>query len=487
MLDDVHAGLVDGEHQLLPDAIRAAHGAQHAVHMDPQGLQVGRPSLEHVVVAGVPGPLDDQQRDVVAALALAVGDGLHQPLEPLARRQPAVAAQQPAQARNPQLAPVRTEGLGDPVGEQVEPPSRQRHPLLGKAEVGQHADGRGHRGQLLRRTVRRQQHGGLVAGVGEDHLVGGGVVDARHQGDEHAAGHRLAHLPVDPSEQLSRRVGALAQAVEQARGLGHEQRGVHALARDVAQGEGQTAVGQPVVVVEVPGDLAGRQIDAHDGAAVAVLAGQEVGLDLAGQLQLLADALLLHQLGRHAGIADHQGRGGGEHLEQVLVAGLEQAVAEVLVQHLHHPEALALEQQRGAQHRTGLEAGGGVHEVGEVVVLAHVADELDLAGGGAAADDALVRLEPQPHHVHRTGARLADQLAAAFLQEKQRGGLRVHVAGDLGHRMVQGLVQVQGGGEGLAHVGEQPEGVLAAAPQVAGEGLQLGRALLVHRPLSPAA
>ena len=78
--------------------------------------------------------------------------------------------------------------------------------------------------------------------VGERNGVSCRIVDSAHHRHEHAPGTGLAEFFIDPCEQLAGHHPALAEAAVEADGLCHQQRGVHAFARDVAKTEANSPV-----------------------------------------------------------------------------------------------------------------------------------------------------------------------------------------------------------------------------------------------------
>ena len=75
--------------------------------------------------------------------------------------------------------------------------------------------------------------------VAEAEVTAAEVEQADEHGDEHALLVVLGQLGIHACGYLCRRHQLLGQGVEQARGLRHEERGGHALAADVADGEVQ--------------------------------------------------------------------------------------------------------------------------------------------------------------------------------------------------------------------------------------------------------
>ena len=215
-----------------------------------------------------------------------------------------------------------------------------------------------------------------MSGVGKADIAGSWVEDADHHGHEHAVAGRFADLVVERGEQLSHVGGGLAKAAEEADRLGHQHGCVHALAGNVPQPPRNATIGQGKEIVEIAGDFAGRVVEpAHREAAIAGV-GQQAALDLARQIQLAANALLLDQCFGHLRVADRQRYHAGQCLQQLLVVVAEQPVARALVDHFQRPEAARLDGQRGAEDGACLEAGQGIDSGGEVGIGGGIAHHL---------------------------------------------------------------------------------------------------------------
>jgi len=93
-------------------------------------------------------------------------------------------------------------------------------------------------------------------------------------------------------------------------------------------------------------------------------------------------------------IDDGQRRGRAHRLQQVQVLGIEQRVVAGLVDQLDGADLLVVNAHRRAQDRLRGEAALLVHLLVEPGILADVADDLADVVLDAAADDALIALQP---------------------------------------------------------------------------------------------
>jgi hypothetical protein len=193
--------------------------------------------------------------------------------------------------------------------------------------------------------------------------------------------------------------------------------------------------------------------------------GQQALLDLAGELELLAHAFLLDQLGRHAGVVDGE-RGGRSHGGRELHVGeVEEPVSAALVEQLERAQALAPDRERRAQNRARGEARVGIHHRGEARVLGHVADDLGLVVHDGLADDALIGCQTQATDVDRTGAFTADEHAIVVLEQEDRGCLGVEVDHEPVDGVLERRVDVQRAGELVGELRQEDRSLVRLGTQ----------------------
>ncbi len=219
-----------------------------------------------------------------------------------------------------------------------------------------------------------------MPGVDEGELSGREGQHAVEEGDEAVLALLVEQGPVQGLHEFGRRRARRRLGAQDALGLGHEDRPGNALARRVADRQGDPAVGQLEAVVEVAADLAaGVQVGAD------VVAGrgrhglrQEGLLDERGDLQLVVEApvLLGEQPVAFARVADaaHEQLGGEAVLDEVVLrAALDRldrdlVVVEVaedhdrrgLVQGPDEREALAAAGRLGREPQQHRVVGAGV-------------------------------------------------------------------------------------------------------------------------------
>ena len=149
-----------------------------------------------------------------------------------------------------------------------------------------------------------------MAGVDQCHLMAGHVQhdeDKRHEAVLPAA---AAEAAIDPIDRCRGAPFAGQRITHVAGELGHQQGGRNALARDIAQHNGQAAVGQLDVIVIVAAHQVGWLVEIKEQVAWVLgrLRRKQAALNLVGQLEVALHCLLAQLLLVELCIVD--GRGG---------------------------------------------------------------------------------------------------------------------------------------------------------------------------------
>ena len=144
-------------------------------------------------------------------------------------------------------------------------------------------------------AVMPEDDGGQMAAVGVAEAAGGVVVVGEEDGGIGRVGGVLEEEAVDGlEEELGFVAGEGELAAEVGLEIGHQESGGDALACDVADDEAETLVAEGEEVVVVAADVAGLDADAGvvEGIELGEGLGEETGLDLLGDLELLGGAAL---------------------------------------------------------------------------------------------------------------------------------------------------------------------------------------------------
>ena len=165
-----------------------------------------------------------------------------------------------------------------------------------------------------------------------------------------------------------------------------------------------------------------------------------------------------------------------QRLKQIQVRLGEQPVAAELVDQFDGADALVLDAHGGAQDGERRKPGLFVHGFLEIGVGGHVADDLSGVLLYAATDDALVALQRQAGDFRRPDTGLAVERLSRLVEQEQGAAGGADVPGDAPDRPQQGFLDIPGGREVQAHVGEQLERIgdaLSAVVQKAFNGLTI--------------
>jgi hypothetical protein len=176
-----------------------------------------------------------------------------------------------------------------------------------------------------------------------------------------------------------------------------------------------------------------------------------------GKLQLPAIALLFDQVRRKAGVEEGKGGRRCHRLQHVHVRDVKQAVSPLLVDQLDCAEALVMDTQGCAEDRPGREAGVPVDARLEIRIVEGVAHHLTGVVPHTAADNALRRREPEPCELDRPVGGVTHELLARLIEQEDRAAFGSDVARDLDQGVAERGVDVERGGEVLAHPGDELE------------------------------
>jgi hypothetical protein len=188
------------------------------------------------------------------------------------------------------------EGFGDAVGVEGEEVARGELALDGRGMpvLEEAEDGCGGV-EALDLAAAAEEDGTEVAAVGVAESAGGVVVVGEEDGGVGAVGGVLEEETVDGLEEELRLVaGEGVLAAEVGLEIGHQEGGGDALASDVTDDETEALVTEGEEVVVVAADVAGLDADAGvvEGVEWGKGLGEEAGLDLLGDLELLGGAAL---------------------------------------------------------------------------------------------------------------------------------------------------------------------------------------------------
>src|SRR5918995_7277366 len=139
------------------------------------------------------------------------------------------------------------------------------------------------------------QVGQIVPSVGVGKMAALGVEDAIEAGDKRARGYVRDQRFVDPRQNLPRGLQSLNDGPKHAASRCHHQRRRHTMTGGVSYHQSQSSVRELQEVVEVSTDLPGWSVVGSYLPAIefGCRLGQELLLDLAGDLQFVLDALSL--------------------------------------------------------------------------------------------------------------------------------------------------------------------------------------------------
>ena len=234
-------------------------------------------------------------------------------------------------------------------------------------------------------AVAAEEDAGEVAAVGVAEAAGGVVVVGEEDGGVGGVGGVLEEEAVDGLEEgLGLVAGEEELAAEVGLEVGHEKRGGDAFAGDVADDEAEALVAEGEEVVVVAADVAGLDADAGvvEGFERREGLGEEAGLNLLGDLELLGGAAFgLDFLGCDlALLLDLAGElVGADEFEAVAVDVLEAGEGDSedgLLRRLMKVDAMALP-----------ELVGGVDVFGDEADLGVAADEAVFLGAGFGSDE----------------------------------------------------------------------------------------------------
>ena len=186
---------------------------------------------------------------------------------------------------------------------------------------------------------------------------------------------------------------------------------------------------------------------------------REIDVEVAGIEQLgeiVGDRQLLGLL-KQERVLDRDGGGLDQHQQHVEVAARE--VAPGAVEHLHDADDATARDERGAQHRPGLEAALLVEAGREALVFVNVVDDHRLAVLRHPTGHAFAERQPRARDLFPLGAqcRLEDELRAFLVDEQQRPRLGGDQDLDLAHHQLDHLLRLQDRVGRLDDVGEDPQ------------------------------